>query len=739
MGSQDPDFQLSTHLEQGLRLESSKMLWLLGMVVVVGQTDADYWWMGTQAFGGGEQLGNDLIQVQPGYSAVANEATSSRLIKDQQETEVATNPFLGDAQDPASEPICPEGQQCRPSCPQAKKKIRGYGGIQERIVQRLPCDTGVCCPIPPIPESPTTMKCVREDFCDAKGVMVPFRVSLTEQEKRKRGTLIPCMQPSGSFAVCCTAPQEQQEVRHSSLGSAAIQQQLSLEPAQTGETESVPVEQQLQQQQLGPIGDSCPVLNALPPLTECEGRKSNCWSPGVRDLDCLDSALCCFDGCANVCLGKGAKLGNGLTAEKKEPARAITSSPLLQPLIKSPTKVDLQSQSKAQQQDQRQPLVQVQSKPEYSPQVASSTQSELDAALGDLAKVLVAESLARPTPIDDRIVYPEPLLANDRFPRRPEPAANPSPSYEELLVLADQKAAQKNAQRPNYGSQPLVKDNPNSSQRPTPGSGYGGRPVVKTPPAQPIGSRPTQFVEAIQPPKPQGSPQPQGQFQPAVQQPSYQAQPQPNSALPSPTQVQDQPSRPSLSSNAPVRQIDNQGAAALPFTQCPSAMKCVEKRLCDFNGVMRDFVTTLSPAQESLRVPLIPCVSQRAGGEMDVCCRDPNYKDPWPEQEQAREESRALDEGDQWRWSKDARNGANAARARSKVASNPQQGRVVASNPQQPRVVKNQAPASFATSQLPTRVEGNQPASIFVESVKEVSSSPRSEEVKKPKRRIAYG
>merc|ERR1712012_806830 len=259
---------------------------------------------------------------------------------DQQETEVATNPFLGVAQEPASEPICPEGQECRASCPQAKKKIRGYGGIQERIVQRLPCDTGVCCPIPPNPESPTifssqsspessnvdsitsslpitecpaTMKCVREDFCDAKGVMVPFRVSLTEQEKRQRGALIPCMQPSGSFAVCCTGPQEQQEVRDSSLGSADIQQQ-----------------------QLGPIGDSCPVLKTLPPLTECEGRKSNCWSPGVRDLDCLDSALCCFDGCANVCLGKGAKLGNGLTAEKKEPARAITSSPLLQPLIKSP-------------------------------------------------------------------------------------------------------------------------------------------------------------------------------------------------------------------------------------------------------------------------------------------------------------------------------------------------------------------------------------------------------------------
>merc|ERR1712062_911567 len=129
-------------------------------------------------------------------------------------------------------------------------------------------------------------------------------------------------------------------------------------------------------------------------------------------------------------------------------------------------------------------------------------------------------------------------------------------------------------------------------------------------------------------------------------------------------------------------------------------------------------------------------------------------------QEQAREESRALGGGDHWRWSKDARNGANAARARSKVASNSQKGRVVASNPQQPRVVasnpqpgrvvasepqqprvvENQAPESFSPSQLPTRVEGNQPTSIFEESVKEVnSSSPRSEEVKKPKRRIAYG
>ena len=40
------------------------------------------------------------------------------------------------------------------------------------------------------------MKCVREDFCDANGVMVPYRVSLNDQEKRQRGTLIVSNSPN---------------------------------------------------------------------------------------------------------------------------------------------------------------------------------------------------------------------------------------------------------------------------------------------------------------------------------------------------------------------------------------------------------------------------------------------------------------------------------------------------------------------------------------------------------------
>jgi len=60
-------------------------------------------------------------------------------------------------------------------------------------------------------------------------------------------------------------------------------------------------------------------------------------------------------------------------------------------------------------------------------------------------------------------------------------------------------------------------------------------------------------------------------------------------------------------------------------------MKCVPKINCDFEGVMRNQVFDLTPEMEMLRVPLIPCVNREAGNVIDVCCRDPNYKDPWPD------------------------------------------------------------------------------------------------------------
>merc|ERR1711973_655930 len=68
-----------------------------------------------------------------------------------------------------------------------------------------------------------------------------------------------------------------------------------------------------------------------------------------------------------------------------------------------------------------------------------------------------------------------------------------------------------------------------------------------------------------------------------------------------------------------------------PYTKCPSVMKCVPKENCDFDGVMTNDIIQSTPELDMLRVPLIPCINRQRGNNIDVCCRDPNYKDPWPD------------------------------------------------------------------------------------------------------------
>jgi len=48
-------------------------------------------------------------------------------------------------------------------------------------------------------------------------------------------------------------------------------------------------------------GGSCPAANPLSP-DQCAGAVSNCWSPGFTDTDCPNNGLCCFDGCADLCV-----------------------------------------------------------------------------------------------------------------------------------------------------------------------------------------------------------------------------------------------------------------------------------------------------------------------------------------------------------------------------------------------------------------------------------------------------
>merc|ERR1711872_1199323 len=108
---------------------------------------------------------------------------------------------------------------------------------------------------------------------------------------------------------------------------------------------------------------------------------------------------------------------------------------------------------------------------------------------------------------------------------------------------------------------------------------------------------------------------------------------QPRPAQPRPQQSQSRPAQrqPQQTQSRPVQQQGNFAPAnTKPYVKCPSAMKCVERRFCDFNGVMTNDELILTRDLEMLRVPLIDCVNRERGNSVDVCCRDPNYKDPWP-------------------------------------------------------------------------------------------------------------
>merc|ERR1711953_623965 len=291
----------------------------------------------------------------------------------------------------------------------------------------------------PVTECPVGWKCVSELFCDATATMVSQRVQLSKAQVAIRGNLIQCMNPAtAQFNVCCRQPQLSPQV---SL-SPAVPAVPDLPPA---DPERIQFEAEVRPGPR-PSQGSCPVISVLPPIQLCANRKSTCWSAGLPDVDCLDNALCCFDGCANVCLGRGSVAGN------------------------------------------------------------------------------------------------------------PGPQNNPR---------------QTTAVPPVNSPQQNVNEN---------------------------------FAEKI-----------------------------PSNFVPA-TALSPQVSSPDTQQSQPL-QLENANslASTQPFVTCPSAMKCVPKVNCDFNGVMVNSNVVLSPIQEQQRVPPIPCINTSRGNAVDVCCRDPNYKDPWPE------------------------------------------------------------------------------------------------------------
>ena len=73
----------------------------------------------------------------------------------------------------------------------------------------------------------------------------------------------------------------------------------------------------------------CPHIEPKP-RKECFGyNRKKCWSPGVPDLDCPNSAPCCFDGCGNSCLLHGE-----VSHKPKGPKKS--SSPISCPKLHKP-------------------------------------------------------------------------------------------------------------------------------------------------------------------------------------------------------------------------------------------------------------------------------------------------------------------------------------------------------------------------------------------------------------------
>merc|ERR1712172_383026 len=476
----------------GSDTETMRVTILQSLVIQVTWAQSDYWWMGQSgSFGGSENLESGGAGGYAGVSSADNVVENVEAFQKPEKLQ------LQQPQDTPSQAAgygnSYYGNQVSES-EEADVQQKSQASVISNDINERNSNYGVELPAT---ECAVGWKCVNEIFCDETGTMVAFRVELTQQQKRNRGQLIPCMnQALGKFEVCCKKPLETAETTESLPISDTVQstQQISKQSLSPDTIISAPSSSSPSSSSFSPSSSSsstCPSLGPLPPISACVGRESNCWSVGVRDLDCLDSALCCFDGCANVCLGKGPIAGN--PGPRSNPRLPTTIREIIAP---------------------------------------PPTQTQDASAANNLLPVVQRQ-------VEQQTDFVFPAEDNN------EAFGLPSPSQQ-----FDDSRAQQN-------------ENPNTDQ-------------------------------------------------------SLQT-------------LNDVLSNQDFESNEPKLSPEQLSTTSTPYVQCPSAMKCVPRVNCDFNGVMVSYNVILSQIQEQQRVPLIPCFNTDRGNSVDVCCRDPNYKDPWPE------------------------------------------------------------------------------------------------------------
>ncbi|KAL0281598.1 UNVERIFIED_CONTAM: hypothetical protein PYX00_002536 [Menopon gallinae] len=239
----------------------------------------------------------------------------------------------------------------------------------------------------------------------------------------------------------------------------------------------------------------------------------------------------------------------------------------------------------------------------------------------------------------------------------PQPGHRPTPTYQPSQQPAHQPApSYQPSQQPAHQPGPAYQPSPQPAHRPTPTFQPSQQPAHQPgpsyqQPSQP-GLRPGPTFQAGQRP---GLPSQGPNYYPGSQAVRPGQQP---AHLPGPTYQQgssqgqnyypgSQPYRPGTNGQPIGGSIYDTGAAhqgssyvtpaygpytgplnTTPHPGCPAALKCVDEIYCDANGVMRDTVQVPIPGQD--RVPLSECQNIETG-IIGKCCRDPNYKDPWPD------------------------------------------------------------------------------------------------------------
>merc|ERR1711988_435090 len=325
----------------GSDTETMRVTIIQSLVIQVTWAQSGYWWMGQSgSFGGSENLESRAGE----YAGVSS---ADNVVENVEAFQKPEKLQLQQPQDTPSQAAgygnSYYGNQVSES-EEADEQQKSQASVISNDINERNSNYGVELPAT---ECAVGWKCVNEIFCDETGTMVAFRVELTQQQKRNRGQLIPCMnQALGKFEVCCKKPPTA-EVFVETVESLPAGLPV-IGPAQSTQQSS---KQSLPSSSSS--ASSCPALGPLPPISACAGRQSNCWSVGVRDLDCLDSALCCFDGCANVCLGRGPIAGN--PGPQSNPSLPTT----IQEIIAPPTQTQDASATNTllpvvQQQDERQ-------------------------------------------------------------------------------------------------------------------------------------------------------------------------------------------------------------------------------------------------------------------------------------------------------------------------------------------------------------------------------------------------